>query len=326
MRTDQGSTTHAIENRDRMLETFACNRRGRPERSVLSIGEMEAAVAEAILEEGLKMKARPNDYRGLLSGISVAGLFQKTSTRTRCSFETGVWELGGSFAYIDWSTTNFVRADLRDEIRVLSRYYDLIVARMNRHEDIAAMKVHSEVPIVNGMCDRYHPCQGLADYMTIKEVFGQVRGVHVAYIGDATNVCHSLIDGAAKFGAHIAVATPDEYRPRTDILGANPAARWTREPEDAVRDADVVYTDSWVSIGQESEAEVRRRVLGRYRIDAALLQRAPAHAVVMHCLPAHRGEEVAGDVLTSKRSVVFEQAENRKHVQKALIAAVMGRD
>jgi ornithine carbamoyltransferase len=290
----------------------------------LSFASLEPAEIERLLDHAIQIKAAPREYAGRLASVAVAGLFQKTSTRTRCSFETGVWELGGLFSYIDWSTTNFGRADLRDEIKVLSRFYQLIVARVGRHQDLQQMTEYSEVPIVNGMCDRYHPCQALADYMTVKEVFGKVRGARIAYIGDGTNVCHSLIEGAAKLGAHIVVATPNDYRPSADILeAAGAAARWTSEPAEAVRDADVLYTDTWISIGMEAEAEARRRAFARYRIDAELLRQAPSHAIVMHCLPAHREEEITADVLTSSRSVVFDQAENRKHAQKALLLSVL---
>jgi ornithine carbamoyltransferase len=310
----------------RLLAERRGRRRGKPERSFLSIEELAPAEVAAILRGGLDVKARPERYRRALEHRAVALLFQKTSTRTRCSFEVGVAELGGQPVYIDWRTSNFTLGELQDEIRVLSRYFDLIMARVYRHEDLLTMKAHSEVPVINGLDDHYHPCQGLTDYMTVLEYFGELDGLKLAYVGDGNNVCHSLIDGGVRCGVRVAVAHPQGYAPRADIVER--ARRLgevtlTNDPREAVRGADVVYTDSWVSMGDEAQAEVRLRAFAGYQVNEELLAHAAPHALVMHCLPAHRGKEISDGALDSPNSVVFDQAENRKHLQKYLMAWIL---
>lgn len=301
------------------------NIKGKPERSFLTISELSKERFMNILEGGIEVKKNSEKFNAALKEKSVALLFQKTSTRTRCSFEIGVGELGGQPMYIDWRTSNFTLASLEDEIRVLSRYVDLVMARVYKHEDLITMKKYSEVPIINGLCDLYHPCQGLADYMTIKEYYGDLEGLKIAYIGDGNNVCNSLINGAVKAGMHISVAHPQGYAPKKEVAEAAKKENLitlTQNPEEAVRDADVVYTDTWISMGQEAEKEERVRVFGNYAVTRKLLEKAPEHALVMHCLPAHRGYEIEAE-LVEGNPVIFDEAENRKHVQKYLMLDIM---
>jgi ornithine carbamoyltransferase len=234
--------------------------------------------------------------------------------------------MGGQPLYLDWRSSNFTLADLQDEIRVLSRYTDLIMARVYLHSDLETMRAYSEVPIINGLSDLSHPCQGLTDYMTMLEYFGILKGLRVGYVGDGNNVCHALIDGAIKTGAHIVVAHPPGYGPDDDIAARGQAAgalTLSSRPEDAARDADVIYTDTWISMGEEAERDVRLRAFADYQVSEALLAQAPSHALIMHCLPAHRGYEITPGALDSANSVVFDQAENRKHLQKFLIARIL---
>jgi ornithine carbamoyltransferase len=323
---DTVGTDRRIEAAQSLLAARRGQRRGKPERSFLAISDLAREEVRTILAGGLAGKRDPALLGRALAGKSVALLFQKTSTRTRVSFEIGVGEMGGQPMYIDWRTSNFTLSDLKDEIRVLSRYVDLVMARVYRHDDLEIMKEHSEVPIINGLCDRYHPCQGLTDYMTIQEYFGELTGLKIAYIGDGNNVCNSLIEGAVATGMRIAVAHPPGYEPRAEVVAAAQAANaitLTHRPEEAVEGADVVYTDTWISMGDEDQREVRLKAFGDYKVDEALLARAPSHAMIMHCLPAHRGYEISDGAIDSPNSVVVEQAENRKHLQKYLMAWIL---
>jgi len=310
----------------RVLDERFDKKKGKPERSFLSISELSERDMMEILEGGIDVKRNPDKFRDKLRNKSVALLFQKTSTRTRVSFEIGVGELGGQPMYVDWRTSNFTLANLEDEIRVLSRYVDLIMARVYKHDDLLVMKKYSEVPIINGLCNLYHPCQGLADYMTMMEYFGKLDGLKIAYIGDGNNVCNSLINGAVKTGMFISVAHPKGYAPLEQAV--NEAKKkglieLTNSPEQAVKDADVVYADTWISMGDEDQKEQRMKVFEGYSITKELLKHAPEHTLVMHCLPAHRGYEITAEVIESKRSIVFDQAENRKHVQKYLMMKIL---
>ncbi|WP_414586742.1 ornithine carbamoyltransferase [Scytonema sp. PCC 10023] len=311
-----------------LLDARYSAKRGKPERSFLTISDLTEEQVIDILNGGINIKKNSSKYREVLKDKSVALLFQKTSTRTRCSFEIGVGEMGGQPMYIDWKSSNFTLADLQDEIRVLSRYVDLILARVHKHEDLLTMRKYTEVPVVNGLSDLYHPCQGLADFMTIKEYFGELEGLNLCYVGDGNNVCHSLINGAIKTGMHITIAYHQNYAPNPEIVEeakTKNAIYLTNSLEDAIKDADVIYTDTWVSMGNESETDARIQTFSGFQVNEALLSKAPDHALVMHCLPAHRGYEISADVLDSKNSVVFDQAENRKHVQKYLIAWILER-
>ena len=302
-------------------------RRGKPERSLLTLADLSRDEFAALLAGGLDVKRNPTNYARSLAGRSVGLLFQKTSTRTRVSFEIGVGEMGGQPLYLDWRTSNFTLADLEDEIRVLSRYVDLVMARVYRHADLVLMREHSEVPIINGLCDLYHPCQGLADYMTIREYFGELAGLRIAYVGDGNNVCHTLMIGAGKAGMEIAVAYPPGYSPDaaivTRVREEGGSVRLTHDPGEAVAGADVVYTDTWISMGDEAEREDRLKAFAGYQVDRDLLALAADHALVMHCLPAHRGYEIASEALDGAGSVIYDQAENRKHAQKYLMAWIL---
>jgi ornithine carbamoyltransferase len=320
--TDSGRVSQS----QRLLEERRTARRGRPERSFLTIADLEPAVVAEVLAGGLQVKRDPARFGQTLRNRSVALLFQKTSTRTRVSFEIGVGEMGGQAIYLDWRSSNFTLADLQDEIRVLSRYTDLIMARVYKHTDLETMRAFSEVPVINGLSDLSHPCQGLTDYMTMLEYFGSLKGLRVGYIGDGNNVCHSLIEAAIATGAHIVVAHPAGYAPDDMIVSRGKAAgalTLSMRPEDAARDADVIYTDTWISMGEEAEREVRLRAFAGYQVNEALLAHAPSHALIMHCLPAHRGYEITPGALDSPNSVVFDQAENRKHLQKFLMARIL---
>jgi ornithine carbamoyltransferase len=298
-------------------------RRGKPERSFLTIADLSPSEVAELLAGGIRIKKDPGAFRHHLQDRAVALLFQKTSTRTRVSFEIGTGEMGGQPIYLDWRSSNFTLADLQDESKVLSRYVDLIMARVNDHADLETMRSHSEVPVINGLSNLYHPCQGLTDYMTILEYFGELRGLRLAYIGDGNNVCHSLINAGLKTGVHVAVAHPPGYGPSPEVVAPAQAAgllTLTHDPAEAVRDADVLYTDTWISMGDEAQRDIRLQAFASFKIDEALLAKAPSHALVMHCLPAHRGYEISSGALDSRNSVVFDQAENRKHLQKYLMA------
>jgi len=311
----------------RLLEERRTVRRGKPERSLLTLADLTRDELAELLAGGLDVKRRPARYASALAGKSVGLLFQKTSTRTRVSFEIGVGEMGGQPLYLDWRSSNFTLADLGDEIRVLSRYVDLVMARVYDHRDLVVMRDHSEVPIINGLCNLYHPCQGLADYMTIQEYFGELAGLRIAYVGDGNNVCHTLMIGAGKAGMEIAVAYPPGYSPDaaivTRVREEGGAVRLTHDPAEAVAGADVVYTDTWISMGDEAERETRLKAFADYQVSRELLALAADHALVMHCLPAHRGYEITSEALDSRGSVVYDQAENRKHAQKFLMAWIL---
>jgi len=297
-------------------------RRGVRPRSFVTLDDIDTRALAQVLDQALDMKRRPADHARALAGRAVALLFQKTSTRTRCSFAAAARETGAQADYLDWSRSNFVLADLRDEIAVMSRYYDLIVARVDRHESLRVMAAHGEVPIVNGLCDRHHPCQAVSDMMTLKEYFGaDLRGLRLAYVGDGNNVCRSLVQAATRLGVEVTLSSPAGYE-LDDVTACHGGAlvRRVADPRAAVDGVDIVYTDTWVSMGQESELATRRAALAGWQVDARLMDAAPRHALFMHCLPAHPGLEVTADVLRSPRSIVLDQAENRKHAQKALMA------
>jgi ornithine carbamoyltransferase len=259
-------------------------------------------------------------------------IFHKSSTRTRVSFEAGIAQLGGSGLYLSTADLQLGRGEtIQDTALVLSRYLDAIMIRTFAQADVDELARHASVPVINGLTDEFHPCQALADVMTIRERFGTLQGVRVAYLGDGNNVCHSLMVACAKLGADFVAATPAGYAPTAEVVGwaRVAAARGAgsvgvvRDPREAARGADVLYADVWTSMGQEAEREQRLRDLAGYGIDDALLALASDRAVVMHCLPAHYGEEVTEGVLHGPRSAAWDQAENRLHAQKALLALVV---
>ena len=280
------------------------------------------------LADDLKERRGRGEEHHLLPGRSLGMIFQKPSTRTRVSFEVGIFELGGHPLYLAASDLQLGRGEtLRDTATVLSRYLHGLMIRTFAQADVEELARHATIPVINGLTDSAHPCQALADVMTIRERFGRLEGVRVAYLGDGNNVCASLMVACAKLGAEFVAATPKGYEPDPAALElareAGGSVELTNDPREAARGADVLYTDVWTSMGQEAESERRLRDLAGFGIDQALVQLAGEEAIVLHCLPAHYGEEITEDVLYGPQSAVWDQAENRLHAQKALMALVM---
>jgi ornithine carbamoyltransferase len=303
---------------------------------VLSLADLDPDGITELLDDAATLKAEPqragHAMDGPLAGRSVALLFQKPSLRTRVSFEVGVARLGGTPVVLGGADIGFgVREPIEDIARSLSRYVDGIVARLLHHADLEALAAATTVPVINALTDVEHPCQALADLLTLREQLGSLEGRRVAWIGDGNNVAHSLILGAVSTGIHLSVATPRGYEPdavivdRALAIAAETGAtiRFGHDPVAAATDAEAVCTDVWTSMGQEAEADRRRRDFAGFTVSEALLERTN-DAVVLHCLPAHRGEEIDGDVIDGPRSVVFDQAENRLWVQKALLVQLVG--
>lgn len=288
----------------------------------LSVSDLGVDGLRAVLDLGRQVKREPQAFRTALDGRSVGLFFAKQSLRTWVSCDIAAIELGAHpLAIRDDNTGMGSRESPADVGRVLARYLDLLAMRVHRHSDLEEIARHVEVPIVNLLSDLEHPCQALADLMTVAE-HRSLEGATLAYIGDGNNVCHSLMLGAAMSGAEVRIAGPTGYEPDAELLQT--ARQFApvslhEDPHEAVTGADVVYTDVWASMGQESERELRQRHFDRYRVDLALFERAGREAIFMHCLPAHRGLEVTDDVMDHPRSVVFDQAENRLHSFKAIL-------
>jgi ornithine carbamoyltransferase len=287
-----------------------------------------------IVESGIAMKNHPEPYANAMSGRSLALLFQKTSTRTRCAGEVGMTQLGGHALYLDWRTTNFALADLRDEIRVVSSYVDLILVRFLKHADVLRAAEGASVPVINGCCDRYHPTQALGDLITIQEKLGRLEGVKLTYVGVHNNVCNSLIAAGLKVGMEVTVVAPEMNPAAVDeelFEAARQAGVYkvSAQMKEAIAKSDIVYTDTWIDmeffLDAAFEAEKERRVKQflPYQLNKALLE--GQDALIMHCLPAHRGYEISGDLLEDARLIAFEQAENRLHSMKALILKLSGK-
>jgi ornithine carbamoyltransferase len=302
-------------------------------RHFVSLGDLTPDELDRLLEDALALKRDPIPADRPLRGRSLAMLFEKPSLRTRVSFEIGMVQLGGHATYLSPAEVGLGRREsVADVARVVSRYVDSIVLRTFAHETTEEFARWSSVPVINGLSDRSHPCQGLADVLTIRERKGTGPDVTVTYIGDGNNVCHSLMLGVALAGQTFRIAAPQGYDPDPQFVSrANDIARRTgatidmgRDPREAVSGADVVYTDVWTSMGQEQEYERRRRDFQGYQLNSALLRLAKPDAIVMHDLPAHRGEEVTDDVMDGPQSAVFDQAENRLHAQKALVRWLLG--
>jgi ornithine carbamoyltransferase len=284
------------------------------------------------IADRLKARQRERVSHAHLAGRTLGMIFQKPSTRTRVSFEVGIAQLGGAGLYLAASDLQLGRGEtIKDTARVLSRYLDGIMIRTFRQDDVDELAEHADVPVINGLTDEFHPCQALADVMTIRERFGTFESVRVAYLGDGNNVCHSLMVACAKLGLDFVAATPAGYEPSAAVVGWARAAaeasgssvELTHDPRAAAEDADVLYTDVWTSMGQDEERHQRLSDLAGYGIDEAMVALASERSVVLHCLPAHYGEEIAEDVLYGPRSAVWDQAENRLHAQKALMALVI---
>ena len=282
--------------------------------------------------ERLKARQRERVPHRHLEGRTLGMIFEKPSTRTRVSFEVGIAQLGGTGLYLAAGDLQLGRGEtIKDTATVLSRYLDGIMIRTLSQADVEELAEYADVPVINGLTDDFHPCQALADVMTIRERLGTLDGVRVAYLGDGNNVCHSLMVACAKLGASFVAATPEGYEPSAEVVGwaraaaeeAGGSVELTHEPREAATGADALYTDVWTSMGQDEERERRLADLAGYGIDSATVALGSERAIVLHCLPAHYGEEIAEDVLYGPHSAVWDQAENRLHAQKALMALVI---
>jgi len=301
--------------------------------SLLSILDLDVKGFNEILDLTKRIKSNPGEYKTALSGRKLAMLFEKPSTRTRVSFEAGMLDLGGKPLVLSASELQLGRGEsVADTARVLGRYVDCIMARVKKHESLQELDKFSGVPVINGLSDREHPCQALGDLFTVREVKGRLSGLKMAYVGDANNVCNSLMLACALAGVNITLGCPKELAPDKFYVdsagrlgGRRSFVEFVDDPVKAVSGADVVYTDVWVSMGDEAEADSRRKLLRGYQVNPSLMRHAKKDAVFMHCLPAHRGEEVVDEVIDSKQSVVWQEAENRMHVQKAILVREMSR-
>jgi ornithine carbamoyltransferase len=299
----------------------------------LSVLDLPPEAIVRLLERALELKRDPGQAADKLAGRTAALVFQKPSLRTRVSFEVAMLELGGHAVYLSPAEIQLgQREGVVDAARVLSRYVDVIVARVFLHSDVVDLAANASVPVVNALSDREHPCQILADLLTLYERRGTLEGLRLAYVGDGNNVAHSLALAAPALGIDLRFACPDGYEPDPTIMEQAQAEvrrgslELFRDPRDAVRDADAVYTDAWYSMGQESEADARAPIFRRYQLNAELLAHAGPDVVAMHCLPAHRNHEITDEVMDGPASVVYDQAENRLHAQKALLLRLLGLD
>jgi ornithine carbamoyltransferase len=299
-------------------------------RSFTRVADFSRDELERVLDLAAQLKQTPPDeQRELLPGRSLGMIFQKPSTRTRVSFEVGMTQLGGHALYLRADDLQLGRGEtIRDTATVLSRYLDALMIRTFAQSDVEELAEHASIPVINGLTDETHPCQALADVLTIRERFGRVEGIRVAYLGDGNNVCSSLMVACARLGASFVAATPEGYEPDERAVAtardSGGEVDLTSNPEEAARGADVLYTDVWTSMGQEEERERRLRDLAGFGIDDRLLGLAGSGAIVLHCLPAHYGEEIIEAVLYGPQSAVWDQAENRLHAQKALLALLVG--
>ena len=303
-------------------------------RDFTKVADWSAAELAACLDlaDELKRAHAAGEEHRLLPGRTLGMIFHKPSTRTRVSFEVGIWQLGGLGLYLSANDLQLGRGEtVRDTATVLSRYLDAIMIRTFAQSDVEELARNTTIPVINGLTDSSHPCQALADVMTIRERLGRLEGVRLTYLGDGNNVCASLMVIAAKFGMHFAAAVPPGYEPdQRAVATAREAAEDTgatvavvHDPRDAATGAEVLYTDVWTSMGQEDERERRLRDLRDYGITDELLELAEPDAIVLHCLPAHYGEEISEEILYGPRSAVWDEAENRLHSQKALLALVV---
>ena len=302
-------------------------------RHFLALPDHSPAEIRALLDLAHRIKARPADWSRVCAGRSLAMVFQKPSLRTRVSFQSGMFQLGGQATFLGPKELQLHRGEsVADTARVLSRYVDGIMCRLFAHNDLLEFARYATVPVINGLTDWNHPCQVLADLMTIEEKRGDLAGRRLAYVGDGNNMAHSLLFGGALVGMHVAVAHPEGYAPDPGVVararqiaaGTGGSVSVGSDPAAAVDGADAVYTDVWASMGQEAEREARLRDFAGYGVTAALMARAAPDALFLHCLPAHRGEEVDAAVIDGPQSVVFDEAENRLHAQKAILVTLLG--
>jgi ornithine carbamoyltransferase len=298
--------------------------------NLVSLAELAAEDVYEILETArlLKLETKAGVRHDVLAGKTLAMIFQKPSLRTRVSFETGMWQLGGHAIYLGPSDIKLGQRETTEDIALnLSRYVDGIMARVFEHKTIAELAEHASIPVINGLCDTYHPCQGLADFLTIWEKKRSFDGLTLTFIGDGNNVAHSLINGCAKLGMSFRIACPVGYEPNAEIVAAARATGISVEvlndPREAASGADVLYTDVWVSMGQETEASSKQNAFDGFTIDDEIVSLADEDAIILHCLPAHYDEEITYAASRSQGSAIFDQAENRMHAQKAVLTLLM---
>ena len=310
---------------------MAVNMKGK---SLLTIHELTLEEVWQIFELSISLKEKrlTGEPHRMLDGKKLGMIFSKPSTRTRVSFEVGIFELGGTGLYFNQNDLQLKKSEnVSDTAKVLSRYLDGIMIRTFDHQDVIDLATYGSIPIINGLTDLHHPCQVLADLFTILEKKRTLQGLKLAYIGDGNNMAHSLLHGCAKVGMNISIASPSGYTPLDSVVAESQKdAKYMgskieilNDPVAAVKDADIVYTDVWASMGQEKEAQERKAKFMKYQINPELVKHAKDDYLFMHCLPAHRGDEVVNEVIDSTNSVVFDEAENRLHVQKAVMALVM---
>lgn len=301
-------------------------------KDLLSVADLSVEEINDILDIGKAVKKDKAKYASTLKGKSIGLIFQKPSNRTRVSFEIGMVQLGGYAIYLGPSEIGMGgRESVKDVARVLSRYLDALVARTYKHEDVEDLAKHATVTVINGLSDFAHPCQALSDIFTIREKFGTFKGITLSYIGDANNVLNSLMCAAAKVGLGMKIATPKGYEPLKKAVDmakkyaaeSKASIEFTHDPAVAAKGADIVYTDVWVSMGQEKEADKRMKDFKGFQVNDNLMKLTNKNCLIMHCLPAHRGDEITDSVIDSKNSVVYDQAENRMHIQKAVLLKLL---
>jgi ornithine carbamoyltransferase len=301
-------------------------------KNFISIKDLRLKEIEEIFVLTDKLKKNKAKFNKILAGKTLALIFQKPSNRTRVSFEVGMYQLGGNSIYLAPQEINLgIRESIKDVAMTLSRYVDAIVLRTFEHKDVLGMSKFATVPVINGLSDFSHPCQALADVYTVREKLNKVKGLTLAYVGDGNNVCHSLLFACSKTGMNMNVGTPKGYEPDESVVedaktfakSSKATVNLFNSAAEAVKEADVIYTDVWTSMGQEKESEKRRKLFKDFQVNETLIKLARKGALIMHCLPAHRGEEITDDVVDSKNSIVFDQAENRLHVQKAILVKLL---
>ncbi|MCY8213903.1 ornithine carbamoyltransferase [Bacillus haynesii] len=296
----------------------------------LSLKDFSKEEIVYLLKEAAAMKQ--NKIQDIFKGKTLAMIFEKSSTRTRVSFEAGMAQLGGNALFLSSKDMQLGRGEtIADTAKVLSRYVDAIMIRTFEHEKVEELAKHAKIPVINGLTDLFHPCQALSDLLTMQEMKGTLKGLKAVYVGDGNNVAHSLLIGCAKVGCDITVASPKGYEPNQDVVKlaeafaeeSGAAVTITNDPVSAVQQADVIYSDVFTSMGQEEEAEERMNIFAPYQVNGTLVSHAKPDYVFLHCLPAHREEEVTAEIIDGPNSAVFQQAENRLHVQKALLKALL---
>ena len=303
-------------------------------RDFLTLKDFTRQEIEEMVNLGIDLKAKQKAGipTPILAGKTLGMIFQKSSTRTRVSFEVGMYQLGGSALFLSTNDLQIGRGEpIKDTARVLSRYLDGIMIRTYSHADVEELAEYADIPVINGLTDDYHPTQIIADLITIQEHKGKLEGIKFAYVGDGNNMTHSLMIGCAKVGMDVTVACPDGYMPNPEIVAlaqsyaaeSGGSVTVMHDPKEAVKGVDVDYTDTWASMGQEAEKEIRKKAFAGYQVDDAMMALAKPDAIFMHCLPAYRGMEVTDEVIESPQSVVFDEAENRLHAHKAIMASVM---